>query len=75
MKIYFEIFKIAQDHAHGNVVIMQNNDQQEIVIPFSMPVSSFQAAVKNDLLMMDGGIENDLIAESTILLTPGEIGK
>lgn len=75
MKLYFEIFQISQDHAHGNVVIMQKNDQQEIVIPFSMPILSFQAAVKNDLLMMGGGIADDLIAESTILLTPEEIGK
>ena len=75
MKLYFEIFKIAQDHAHGNVVIMQKNDQQEIVIPFSMPIPSFQSAVKNGLVEMDGGIENDLIAQSTIFISPSEIGK
>ena len=75
MKLYFEIFKIAQDHAHGNIVIMQPGAVAEIVIPFSMPIPAFQAAVKNDLLMMDRGIENDLIAQSTIFISPSEIGK
>lgn len=76
MKIYIEINHFSGDHAHGAFIIFDPNLEPQTVIPFSMPLQSYQAAVEKGLLVHTGlDVLGTLLIESTIFSSPGEFRK
>lgn len=68
MTLHIEIFNFSNDHAHGSIIL-----DNQIEIPISMPIQSYETAVENKLLLPHEVPASGGVVESTLFLSPSEI--
>lgn len=73
MRIYFEIFNFSDSQAHGNIVVENDLlETEDILIPFSMPMLSFETALRARLIQEEP-VAQGLVGESTMFFSPSEL--